>query len=392
VNVHKPLVNNIVSLLSGGTDTTICDGANPNRLPGTLPSGGTNLPGDYAYEWLSSSDNSTWNPVASSGTSQGYDPPALNVTTYYKRKVLSGACIDISAATIKVTVLPLIANNTLTTPAVICKGSSPKDPLTGSTPTGGDGIYKYLWEQSIDGGTTWTAATGVNNDPSGNYQPPSLSVPTKYKRKVNSGAGNCCTDISNIIEVQINSLPTTVADAGTDDVANSPFKDYTLNANMPNPSYETGVWSSIQGSKDFADDKLPTTKVYGLAERNIFIWKITNYPCISQDTVTILYENIVIPEGFSPNGDPNNINEYFEILGLDTLSQEIDLSIVNSAGSEVFHSTNKDGNEWKLWDGKNSKGIDLPEGTYYYILKVVYKEFNSNETEKYSGFIVLKRR
>lgn len=388
INVHKPLVNNIISLLSGGIDTIICDGANPNRLPGTLPSGGTNLPGDYAYEWQSSTDNSNWNAIASAGTSQAYDPPALNVTTYFRRKVISGSCFDISAATVKITVLPLISNNTLNDPKVICKDYVP-ELLTGSTPVGGDGNFRYFWEQSIDGGSTWTPAAGVNNDPSGNYQPPALSVPTKYKRKVISGTGDCCLHVSDPIEVSIFTRPSSKIDAGVDTVLYSFDKYYQLKA-ADKFDYEKGLWTVISGDGIFEPDSLPLAKVRGLEDNlNMYRWTITNGPCILKDSVSVTVVPIKIPEGFSPNSD--GLNDLFEIKGLDTDNQEVELSIVNSAGSEVFFSTNKNNQTWSFWDGKTSKGDDLPEGTYYYILKMESK-FTDISPYKKSGFVVLKRR
>ncbi len=388
INVHKPLLNNNISLQSGGIDTTVCDGANPNRLTGTLPTGGTNLPGDYAYEWQSSTDNSTWNPVASAGTNQGYDPPALNVTTYFRRKVLSGACFDISASAIKIAVLPLISNNTLNNPKVICKGNKP-ELLTGSAPAGGDGNFRYFWEQSIDGGTTWTAAAGVNNDPSGSYQPPALSVPTKYKRKVLSGSGDCCSHISNPVEVLIHTRPSSQIDAGADTVLYSFDKYYQLKA-ADKFQYEKGQWTVISGDGIFEPDSLPIAKVRGLADNlNMYRWTLTNGPCILKDSVSVTVIPIKIPEGFSPNSD--GLNDLFEIKGLDTDNQEVELSIVNSAGSEVFFSTNKNNQTWSLWDGKTSKGVELPEGTYYYILKMESKNTDVSPYKK-SGFVVLKRK
>ncbi len=86
------------------------------------------------------------------------------------------------------------------------------------------------------------------------------------------------------------------------------------------------------------------------------------------DIVEVFVNDIFIPEGFSPNNDPEGYNNTFEIKGLDLENQIAELKIVNSAGTEVFSSTNRNGNEWKVWDGKNSKGKDLPEGTYYYLL------------------------
>ena len=387
INVHKPLINNSVSLVSTGTDTTICDGANPNRLKGSLPSGGTNIPGDYAYEWQYSTDNSTWNPVTASGTSQGYDPPALNVTTYYRRKVLSGACIDISAATIKIAVLPLITNNTLTDPPVICKNYVP-GLLTGTTPSGGDGNYSFLWEQSVDGGTTWTSAAGVNNDPAGNYQPPALSVATKYKRKVTSGANNCCSSLSNIIEIKINTVPSSVVDAGPDSTLFSLDGKYFMQAAPIDHSYEDGKWTIIRGSGDFDDNTLETTGVSNLGPDNRFLWTVINGPCTDTSSVKILVTEIIIPNGFSPNGD--GVNDLFEIKGLETDRTEVELTIINSAGSEVYYTTNKNGQQFTYWDGKNSKGVDLPEGTYYYVIRMLTSEMSAPRKE--DGFIILKRR
>jgi gliding motility-associated-like protein len=387
INVHKIIANNSITLLSGLTDTTICDGANPNRFKGTTPTGGTNIAGDYAYEWLFSTDNSTWNPVASAGTLQGYDPPALNSTTYYKRKVLSGACTDISASTIKVTVLPLIGNNVLNTPAVICKGYLPA-VITGSTPTGGDGNYKYLWEQSTDGGTTWTAAAGVNNG--GDYQPPALSVPTKYKRIVTSGANDCCQNVSTPVEILIHTVPSSIIDAGPDTTFNSVSYRYHMQATPP-AVYETGLWKTLSGSTDIIDSTLFNTEVLNLKSKNVYSWTVTNGPCISKDTVTINVNSYVIPNGFSPNGD--GTNDYFEILGLDIYELEVELSIVNSAGTEVFHTTNKNGPEnWINWDGTNSSGAPLSEGTYYYILYMKPKDDPDKPPIKEPGYVVLKRR
>lgn len=388
VNVHKALAGNNISLLSGGLDTTICEGADPRKLRGNLPNGGTNLPGDYAYEWLFSTDNSTWNPVPAAGTSTDYDPPALAATTYYKRKVISGACLDVSSMTISITVLPSIGNNILSDPPVICKDYIPA-LLTGTAPTGGDGIFKYLWEQSSDGGSTWTAASGTNNDPSGNYQPPALGSDMKYKRVVTSGALDCCNSVSNIIEILIHTVPSSQINAGPDTVLYSFDNYYRMRADLPEP-YERRKWTVISGSGDFDYDTLNVARVTNLTPDvvNTFLWTVTNGPCINEDLVNITVRKIFIPDGFSPNND--GINDIYLIEGLDLVNQDAELSILNSSGTKVFFTTNKNNQDWTDWDGKNSAGVDLPEGTYYYILKLDSKNTPVSPYKK-SGFIVLKR-
>jgi len=210
VFVHKPILNNNISLLAGGlTDTTICNGATPHLLKGTIPTGGTNIPGDYAYLWYFSNDNSTYITASVPNTLVSYQPASLSAATYYyKRQVTSGACTVpyTLSATIKITVLPSITNNLITGKTSVCYNTVPT-LLTGTDPLGGGGAgsYTYLWEQSLDG-ITWIPAVPVNTNR--DYQPPALLVPIKYRRTVKSGAGDCCTLTSAVFSLSIDALPT----------------------------------------------------------------------------------------------------------------------------------------------------------------------------------------
>jgi hypothetical protein len=566
--VHKPIVNNSISFLSGATtDTTICSGATPNRIKGTSPSGGTNLPGDYVFQWLYSTDNNTWSPVASLGTGIDYQPPALTLTTYYKRQTTSGACIDITSVTVTVNVLPLISGNVVTTSQSVCYNTVPS-LLNGTTLTGGAGTgsYTFLWQESPDG-LTWVSASGVNNALTGSYQPPSLTMPIKYRRIVYSGAGNCCQSISNVISISINPLPTgsitnvsdtticggnavnlnihltgtsqwkvtfrensadkaeytvsganavipifpaslssvnvytyslgkvvdnngciatmltgskkstvykvPVAYAGSDITVCGP--EVTLNAtpssgtglwsfpsaviastantasvtvtvdstfagsnvihrffweetnwqckskdstdvtfnkriasinagpdtslysfdnlyrmNGDNSVIGQGVWTLVSGSGSFDNSSDSKTVVNNLSKGiNSFMWTITNGTCKREDMVTIEINELIIPEGFSPNNDPDGYNNTFIIRGLDLSNQIAELKVVNGAGTEVFSTSNVGNGVWTDWDGKNAKGSDLPEGTYYYLLKITSK--GNGKVFKKSGFIILKR-
>jgi hypothetical protein len=204
VNVHKPIANFNITLLAGGlTDTTICNGQTPHKIIGIAATGGN---GSFAYQWKYSTDNLTFIPVPSAGTGISYQPPALTVTTYYKREVISGACTVLSNV-ITVNVLPLISNNTISSSQTVCYNTIPA-ALTGLTLTGGNGIYSYYWEQSTDNGTTWVAAAGTNNSASGGYSPSALILRTLYRRNVFSGLSNCCTSVSNVVIIDINQLPT----------------------------------------------------------------------------------------------------------------------------------------------------------------------------------------
>jgi gliding motility-associated-like protein len=151
----------------------------------------------------------------------------------------------------------------------------------------------------------------------------------------------------------------------------------------------TGEWSVVEGTGDFDNYSANSTTVNNLTKGlNKFRWKVTNGKCVSEDLVAVSIIDIFIPEGFSPNND--GLNDTFIITGLDLPNQYAELKIVNGAGSEVFSTSKSDDVlSWKEWDGKNSSGADLPEGTYYYLLKLT--SIGNDQVFKKSGFIILKR-
>lgn len=391
INVHKPIVNNTISLLTGGAaDTTICYGALPNRFIGTEASGGTNIPGDYFYQWSSSPDNNTWTDIAESATAPGYQPPALTATTYYRRRTVSGECFSESPS-IVVTVLPVITNNTISGNQIVCKSDSP-EPLTqasGSTLSGGSGTYRYYWEESRDG-LSWNPADGTNDQADGNYQPPVMTRTMKYRRTVNSGENDCCTSVSNVLELVLDSLPPGSSIYAGPDTTLYSF-DYVVQM-VADPAIDggTGKWTVLEGSGSFEDDTDNETRVSGLAKGlNKYLWTVIRGACKLEDDVEVFVYDLVIPQGFSPNNDPDGYNNTFVVNGLDLPKQIAELTIINSAGTEVYSTSNRNGNEWSDWDGKNSRGIDLPEGTYYYLLRITSN--TTGKVFKKSGFIVLKR-
>jgi hypothetical protein len=393
INVHKPISNNSVSLLTGGlTDTTVCSGATPNRFVGTNAAGGTNLAGDYIYQWSSSPDNSSWTDITASGTGSDYQSPSLTATTWFRRRAASGQC-SLESGIIKVTVLPGISNNTISGNQTVCKSDSP-EPLTQASGAslsggGGSGTYSFLWEQSTNG-TAWIPALGTNNQMDGNYQPPVMTRIMQYRRTVNSGANNCCTSTSNVLELVLDSLPVgSSINAGPDTVIYS--FDYIVQlAADPAISGGTGKWTVVEGSGSFEDDSDNETRVSELSKgSNTYLWTVTRGACKLEDQVNVTILDMLIPEGFSPNNDPEGYNNKFIVNGLDLPNQTAELTIINGAGAEVYYTSNRDGNEWNDWDGKNSKGVDLPEGTYYYLLKITSK--GNAQVFKKSGFIVLKR-
>ena len=165
---------------------------------------GTDLPGDYAYQWLISTDNGHIR-ILQLRTLADYSPRAADATTWYKRRVISGECMD-EGSPVKIVVLPRITNNIVSQDQTVCYNTAP-NTLTGPLPDGGDPeLVTWVWEQSTDGGATWNTAPGTSNNQ--DYTPPALTVETAYRRIVISGEYNCCIDTSAAVVVGIYDLPT----------------------------------------------------------------------------------------------------------------------------------------------------------------------------------------
>ncbi len=565
INVHKPVINNLVSLISGsGTDTTLCSGSVPNTIIGSIPEGGTDLPGDYAYQWSFSVNGTTFTDIGTGGTLKDYKPGPLTTSTWYRRKTISGLCSSLSNS-LKVTVLPPITDNVITSAkSSVCFNQVPVT-LTGTGLTGGaGGTPKWIWQQSTDG-NAWSSASGTNNQQ--NYTPPALTAKRWYRRIILSGPADCCSSTSNVFSIDIDPLPTgiittisdtslcngqevrlrvlltgasgwslafnensvtttingiraadtvltvtpsaaaelsvfnyslnsltdkngceavsligtrkanvyrvPVANAGPDDqvcgpeytmaavesdgtglwtfpaqvlssvpadprtkikidssfsTASAAYKFYweeknwlcaskdsvtitffnridTISAGkdtafmsfdyltqlhaLPILPYESGKWIVVSGTGDFDDDTKNNTEVRNISlGLNTYKWTVTNGPCKLEDLINLEISSAIVPEAISPNGD--DINDELVISGLDLERQNVELTIVNGAGTLIFSTTNINNSTWTNWDGKDSGGTELPEGTYFYLLKV-----NSAKTGMVipkSGFIILKRR
>jgi gliding motility-associated-like protein len=94
--------------------------------------------------------------------------------------------------------------------------------------------------------------------------------------------------------------------------------------------------------------------------------------------ISIVNEDCIIPNTFTPNGD--GINDVFV---LPCPGNAANFTVYNNWGVELF----TDPDYHNHWDG-NYKGSPLPEGTYYYTLS--YRDTENRFIQK-AGFISLRR-
>lgn len=165
-----PSVNNTINT----TTQTIC-ATQPVTITGDLPTGG-NAP--YTYSWQQSTDNINWTNIipVQAGQSLTFTPTA---SIYVRRIVNANPCTSNSLSAY-IIVQPAITNNSLSANQSICINTAAAT-IIGSVPAGGNGNFAYQWQQSINGGVTWTTITNATTK---DYSPGVLTQTTYYRRIV----------------------------------------------------------------------------------------------------------------------------------------------------------------------------------------------------------------
>ena len=108
---------------------------------------------------------------------------------------------------------------------------------------------------------------------------------------------------------------------------------------------------------------------------NIFLWKVRIANCEDSAKVKITVNDLFVPSVITPDGDGKN--DYFkigEIIG------KVELIIINRWGNEEFTNANY----LNDWNGLNNEGQELPNDTYFYIMK-----FENGTIKK--GSVLIKR-
>lgn len=147
----------------------------------TTPSGGQG--GSLIYQWQISYDGgTTWADILGA-TNVTLDPVTITQTAHYRRGARTGSC---SAFLYSNTVRKMVASNftsggTIASNESFCGGFDPANITSTTLPSGGvDGYVDYRWQQSMDGGTTWTDISGATST---TYDPPAITVTTLYRRQ-----------------------------------------------------------------------------------------------------------------------------------------------------------------------------------------------------------------
>jgi len=158
-----------------------------------------------------------------------------------------------------------IANNVITPPAMtgFCTSGTPK-AITGSTPSGGTGVYTYQWKSSADS-LNFTNIPGADSI---NYTPPSLTATTFYQRVVTASCAAPLT--SNVVTLQVGSPPAAPQAAG-DTICTGAIATLSITSPQPGLVYKwyavaTGDTSLFTGLSFITPALTATTTYYAEAD------------------------------------------------------------------------------------------------------------------------------
>ena len=288
--------------------------------------------------------------------SSGETSPSITVSTagsYTVKVTNENGCLSAASGSVAIVVntLPVVStgNN-----GPVCAGSALS--LTG----GPAGMMVYYW--SGPGEFSSLLQNPLVTDSA------TLDMAGTYTLIVANTNGCTNTATQNIV---VNAAP--IAVAGPDQELKFTFETQ-MNAELS--ASETGEWSLISGSGHISDIHSPTTRVTELSiGENKFLWKVLNGNCEDTAEVKITVYDVFVPSVITPNGDGKN--DYFKIS---EFSGKVELIIFNRWGNEEYRS----GNYLNDWNGRNNKGAELPNDTYFYILK-----FENGKIIK--GSVLIKR-
>jgi len=191
----------------GASPITICTTDDPAAFTSTTAGTGGGPAGTFTYQWqhataaggpyvdLAGATLATFNPTSAD----------VNARRFFRRRVRSGQCADVFSNVIEFRIDTPVTGGDIGNPQTICTGGNPGVLTNVTTPTGGNGVYSYLWQEATAIGGPYGPAAGVNNLIT--YDPPVLATTTFYRRLVTSGVCAPGSALStSVIEVTVNQL------------------------------------------------------------------------------------------------------------------------------------------------------------------------------------------
>jgi len=286
------------------------------------------------------------------GTSPNSAVNTFNVSGTYNVLVTgANGCATTKSATVTITPLAAPSVNIMASPSdTICSGAPVN--FTAAALNGGPSPTFQWFKNStaVATGATYTANDLVNND-------------TITCRLTSNGLCTVPpTATSNAVTMTVNAIPTisiakNIVANGADAIQLNP---------VINGDIKSYLWAPATG---LSDPAVPNPFVKPDYTTTYRLTVISTSGCEATDTVTVsvVKDEIIIPNTITPNGD--GINDTWDIAHLSEYHNAT-VDIFNRYGQRVFHTMGYG----KPWDGTYN-GKRLPVGTYYYIIDLKYNNY-----------------
>ena len=331
----------------------------------------------------------TWSPALASGT--GIFDPTVDTAGIYTYTVISTECNLVSEANVTVVIndIPDATGLVMSiTDNIICSGV-PEDiivDITGANllPDGNYTVVYQLSEANVSINTVAITVTGGNATflISESLLPnPGVTIVTMSQLFFVGQTCSADTQLIEPVKILVDEVSTPqIIDNGNEFCEEDLPTLVELTLNIVESDIIIWYDQPVGGTEYSYSEILQNGQTYYAAIQS-------EYNCESNIRLAVTVSliscvgDLLIPDGFSPNGD--NINDVFDILYLDDLYPNFKLSIFNRYGNVVYEG-DKDSPKW---DGtsKNTEVI-LPVGVYFYIL-----EFNDGERDPKQGRVYLSR-
>lgn len=184
--------------------------------------------------------------------------------------------------------------------------------------------------------------------------------------------------------VEISVCDSTISD--TINVAYNPLPSFSIRNDTTICNEETLILDATTSNASYLWQNNSSNPTLYIEQQGNYWVQVTVDNCTSADTIKVLVENcdeieLDIPNVFTPNND-----EYNEIFtpSIQKGIISINTSIYNRWGELIFNS-----NFLNIgWDGRTNSGMEVPAGTYYWIIN--YSDINGDEN-KIKGYLTLLR-
>ena len=348
-------------------DQTLCYNADASVISSaSLASGGTE---SFSYQWQKAEHSGgswgSWSDI-SGATSSSYDPPNLVITTKYRRRANdNGGCGTTYTNEITKTVRLNVLGGSVSGDQTLCYNENASVISSASMASGGTESFSYQWLKAELNGGSWSSWSSIPGATSSSYDPPNLTITTKYTR-VAGDNGGCGTAYSEEIvkTVRLNVLAGSIT--GDQTLCYNTDASVISSASLASGGTESFSyqWQKAEysgGSWSWSDISGATSSAYDPS--NLII--TTKYRRRANDNggCGVVYSNEVT-KTIRPNVLGGSIS------GDQTLCYNADASVISSAslasgGTESFNyqwqKAEYSGSNWGSWSdisGATSNAFD----------------------------------